>query len=134
MIIVVSCFLQNSILSFILQVFGAKNVTSIIDQRVYSPIFSTCDFYLFTKVKLRLQGKCFGSNEAIKVYSQKKQKATLHFTYLKSMEECALLWRSFIKLNGIYFEGAKINFDENIFLSDSFNNDVYLSHAWTFTI
>lgn len=48
------------------------------------------------------------------------------------MEECALFWHSFIKLNGIYFEGSKISFDENIFFHDSLNNIVYISRAWTF--
>ncbi|KMQ87532.1 mariner mos1 transposase [Lasius niger] len=98
--------------AIIVQEFLAKNTTNVIDQAPYSPDMAPCDFFLFPKLKLPLRGRRFESIDAIKENSQKVLKLIPQSAYEKCMEDWVNRWHSCIALDGAYFEGDKINFNE----------------------
>ncbi|KZC03764.1 hypothetical protein WN55_04220 [Dufourea novaeangliae] len=71
-----------------------------------------CDFFLFPKLKLPLRERRFESIEAIKENSLKELKATPQSAYEQCMKDWVKRWHSCIALDGAYFEGDKINFNE----------------------
>lgn len=98
--------------AIVVQEFLAKNSTHVIDQAPYSPDMVPCNFFLFPKLKLPLRERHFESIEAIKENSLKELKAIPQSVYEKCIEDWVKRWHSCIALDGAYFEGDKINFDE----------------------
>jgi len=56
--------------SLVVRQFLVSAKTTVIPQPPYSPDLATCDFFLFPKMKLKLKGRRFDSNEEIQTESQ----------------------------------------------------------------
>ncbi|UYV72059.1 hypothetical protein LAZ67_9001706 [Cordylochernes scorpioides] len=72
-----------------------------------------CDFFLFGKLKKKLNGKKFQSIEEIKVESKKAMKAIPKTDYQRCFADWKKRWLKCIAANGDYFEGDNLNL-ENI--------------------
>ena len=89
-----------------------RNSLNTIDQPPYSPDLTPSDFYLFPKLKLPLRGTRFDSIKVIKENSQRELKVIPDpeiqgmFRWRKRCHIC-------IASVGAYFEGDKINIDED---------------------
>ncbi|XP_053995846.1 uncharacterized protein LOC128885687 [Hylaeus anthracinus] len=94
----------------------AKHETKVIAQPSYSPDLSSCDFFLFLKLKYPLQGTCHESIEAIKRNSLKELIPAE--AYKKCMKNWINRWHACIGSKGAYFEGD--------------NKDLYLKKKTTF--
>ncbi|XP_043260660.1 uncharacterized protein LOC122402146 [Colletes gigas] len=100
--------------SILVREFLAKNSTNVIEQAPYSSDMALCDFFLFPKLKLPLRGRRFESMEAIKENSQKELKALPSPAFKKCFEDWEKRWRMCIASDGAYFEGDKINLDDQV--------------------
>jgi histone-lysine N-methyltransferase SETMAR len=58
-------------MSFKFSQFLAKNKMTLIPHPPYSPDLASCEFFLFTKLKLRTKGRRFDTNEEIQEESQR---------------------------------------------------------------
>jgi hypothetical protein len=54
------------------QQFLTKNKIAVIPHPPYSPDLATCDFFLFSKMKVKLKGRRFNTLEEIKAESQRE--------------------------------------------------------------
>jgi hypothetical protein len=52
------------------QQFLMKHKMTVIPHPLYSPDLASCDFFLFPKMKLKLKGRQFDTNEEIQAESQ----------------------------------------------------------------
>jgi hypothetical protein len=52
--------------SVLIQQFLAKNKMAVFPQRPFSPDLAPCDFFLFPKMKFKLKGRRFDTNEEIR--------------------------------------------------------------------
>lgn len=84
----------------------------MIDQPPYSPDLTPCDFFLFPKLKLPLRGQRFETLDAIKQSSLNELKAIPLSAYERCMQDWIKRCHRCIGLDGAYFEGDQIHFDE----------------------
>jgi hypothetical protein len=66
-----------------------KNKMAVIPHPPYSPDLAPCDFFLFPKMKLKLKGRQFDTNEKIQAESQR----VLDTLTEKDFEEAFRKWR-----------------------------------------
>lgn len=99
--------------AIIVNEFLAKHSVNIIEQPPYSPDLAPCDFFLFSKLKFPLRGMRFESIDDIKTNATRELKAIPETAYQKCFAEWKKRWHMCIASNGCYFEGDKINLDEN---------------------
>ena len=88
--------------SFKVSQFLAKNNMTVIAHPPYSPDLSPCDFFLFSKLKLRMKGRRFDTIEEI-------QERVLDTIPKKNFQGCFQAWQKrwdrCIRAKGEYFEG-----------------------------
>lgn len=89
--------------------FLTKHATNTISHALYLPDMAPCDFFLFSRLKLSLRGKCFDSLDAIKQNSTKELKSISSSAYEKCDKDWVKCWQLCIASNSAYFEGDKIN-------------------------
>nr|APL98296.1 truncated putative DD34D transposase [Bactrocera tryoni] len=99
--------------AIIVNEFLAKHSTNIIEQAPYSPDMAPCDFFLFSTLKYPLRGTRFDSIEDIKTNSTRELKAIPESAYKKCFDDWKKRWHMCIASNGCYFEGDKINLDDD---------------------
>lgn len=92
--------------------YKAKHSINTIDQPPYSPDLAPSDFFLFPKLKLPLRGRRFETIEAIKQNSLKELKAIPLSAYERCMQDWVKRCHRCIGLDGAYYEGDNIHFDE----------------------
>lgn len=97
----------------IVNAFKAKHSINTIDQAPYSPDLAPCDFFLFPKLKLPLRGTRFDSIPTIKQNATRELNATPTNAYKKCFEDWKKRWHMCIASEGAYFEGDKINIEED---------------------
>ena len=92
--------------------FLTKNKTVIISQPPYSPDQASADFFLFSKLKTPMKGKCFATIEEIKEKSKQELLAIPKSAFHKWFEDRKKRWQKCIIFEGGYFEGNKIIIDK----------------------
>ena len=75
--------------------------------------FGPMRLFLFPKLKLPLRGTRFDSIEAVKENSQRELKAIPDSAYKACFDDWKKRWHMCIASEGAYFEGDKINIDED---------------------
>ena len=85
--------------------FVAKNKIAVIPHPPYSPDLEPCDFFQFSKLKLKLKGSWFDTIEEIQAESQQM----LDTLTEKDLQEVFQKWRRWLDwclhVGGNYFEG-----------------------------
>ncbi|UYV80513.1 hypothetical protein LAZ67_19000396 [Cordylochernes scorpioides] len=94
----------------------AKNNTLMMPKAPYSPDLSTCDFFLFLKLKRPMKGRRYATLDEIKTASKEELKKIFKNDFLKCFEDLKNRWHECIISHGDYFEGDKI--DERNTLED----------------
>ena len=90
-------------MAIIVNEFVAKNATYNIEQPPYSSDMAPADFFLFSKLKLPLQGLRFQSIEL---------KSILENAFKNCFNDLIIRWHKCIISRRPFFEGDKINLDE----------------------
>jgi len=72
---------------------------------MYSPDLAPCDFYLFSKMKLQLKGRCFVSTEEIKAELQQVLNTLTSADFNECFKKWQNRWDRCIQAQGDYFEG-----------------------------
>jgi len=75
--------------SVLTQQFLAKNKIAVIPHPPYSPDLTPCDYFLFPKMKLKLIGRRFDTNEEIQAESQRVLDSLIE----KDFQEAFQKWR-----------------------------------------
>jgi hypothetical protein len=78
---------------------------TIISPPLHSPDLAPCDFVLFLKMKLRLEGRRFDTIEEIQAESQEVLNALTLENFHGCMESWIKRWDRCIHAQGDYFEG-----------------------------
>jgi len=89
-----------------------QNVMNTIPQPPNSPDLAPCDFFLFDQLKKPLRGTRFSSRKEI---IQKSKTALMDIPKIechKCFENCIKRWHKCVAVDGNYFEGDNINFEE----------------------
>ena len=91
--------------SLVVREFLTKNNMTTVPYPAYSPNLSPCDFYLFPKMKLRLNGRCFVSIEEIQAELQQVLNMLMPADFNECFQKWQNRWDRCIQAQGDYFEG-----------------------------
>ena len=83
--------------------FLTSKAIDVVPQPLYSPDLTSCDFFIFTKLKIVLKGRHFGTLEN----TQKSVTNTLKTILVEDLQSCYQKWEQC--LQGNYFEGDNID-------------------------
>jgi transposase len=78
---------------------------TVIPQPPYSPDLAPCDFFLFPKMKLKLKGRRFESNEEIHAESQDVKKMLTQNNFQQRFQSWKSHWVRCMNTEGDYLEG-----------------------------
>ena len=98
--------------AIIVNEFLSKYLTNIIEQPPYSPDMAPADIFLVPKLKLPHRGTRFQSIEDLKENSRRELKSIPENAFKKCFNDWIIRWQKCIILEGVYFEGDKINLDK----------------------
>jgi hypothetical protein len=71
----------------------------------YSPDVAPCDFFVFTKMKLKLKGRRFDTNEEIQAESQRVLDTPTEKNFQEAFKKWRRRWDQCLHAGGNYFEG-----------------------------
>ena len=91
--------------SFKVSQFLSKNNMTVIPHPPYSPDLAPCDFFLFPKLKLRMKGRRFDTNEEIQEESQRVLDTIPKRDFQGCFQAWQKRWDRCIRAKGQYFEG-----------------------------
>jgi len=91
--------------SFKVSQFLAKNNMTVIPHPPYSPDLVPCDVFLFPKLKLRMKGQTFDTNEEIQEESQRVLDTIPKRDFQGCFQARQKHWDRCIHAKGEYFEG-----------------------------
>jgi hypothetical protein len=77
---------------------------AVIPHPLYSPDLATCDFFLFSKIKLRLKGRRFDTSEEIHAESQRVLDTVTEKDFQKAFQKWTRWWDLCLHAGGNYFE------------------------------
>jgi hypothetical protein len=78
---------------------------AVIPHTPYSPDLTTCDFFLFPKMKLKLKGRRFDTIEEIKAESQRVIDTLIEKDFPEAFQKWKGRWGRCLHAGGKYFEG-----------------------------
>jgi hypothetical protein len=78
---------------------------SVIPHSLHSPDLEPCDFFLFPKMKLKLKGRHFVTNEEIQAESQRVLNTLTEKDSQEAFQKWRRLWDRCLHVGGSYFEG-----------------------------
>jgi hypothetical protein len=78
---------------------------AVVPDPPYSPDLAPCDFFLFTKIKLKLEGRRFDTSEVIQAESQRVLDILIEKDFQEAYQKWRSRWDRFINVEGTYFEG-----------------------------
>jgi len=84
--------------------FLAKNKMAVIPHPPYSPDLAPCDFFPFPKIKLKLKGRWFGTNEEIQAESQRVLDTLIEKNFQEVFQKWRRPWDRCLHAGGKYFE------------------------------
>ena len=85
--------------------FLAKNKIAVIPHPLYSPDLAPCDFFLFSKMKLKLKGRRFDTITEIQAETQKVLNTLTEKDFQEAFQKCRRRWDRCLHSGGNYFEG-----------------------------
>ena len=85
--------------------FLAKNKIAVIPHPPYSPDLTTCDFFLFPKMKLKLKGRRFDTITEIQAETQKVLNTLTEKDFQEAFQNWRRRWDRCLHSGGNYFEG-----------------------------
>jgi hypothetical protein len=93
------------------QFFTSTKLT-VIPHPPYSSDLATCEFFLFSKLKLKFKGQCYNDIEEIQTESQNMMKTLMWNAFQKCFRSWKSCWNRCINAKGDYFkeDGANRNF------------------------
>jgi hypothetical protein len=71
----------------------------------YSPDLAPCDFFLFTKMKLKLKGRQFDTVEETQAESQRLLDTVLEKDFQEAFQKWRRWWDRCLHAGGNYFKG-----------------------------
>jgi len=71
----------------------------------YSPDLAPCDFFPFTKMKLKLKGRQFGTVEEIQAESQRVLDTLIEKDFQEAFQKWRRQWDQCLHAGGNYFKG-----------------------------
>jgi hypothetical protein len=74
-------------------------------QQPYSPDLAACDFFLFPKMKLKLKGRPFDTNEEILAESPRVLDTLTEKDFHEAFQKCRRRWDRCLHAGDNYFEG-----------------------------
>jgi len=98
---------DNAHTSLVVTEFLTKNNMTTVPHPGYSPDVAPCDFYVFSKIKLRLKGWRFVSIEETQAESQQVLNTLEDFN--KCVQKWQIRWDSCIQAQCDYFKGDSEN-------------------------
>ena len=87
-----------------IQEFLEKKNIPVLPHPPYSPDLAPCDFYLFSKLKLKLKGHHFGTMENITDELRTLTENDFRYCY----DRCKKRWNHCVTSQGSYFEGDNL--------------------------
>jgi hypothetical protein len=78
---------------------------AVIPHAPYSPDLAPCDFFLFPKMKLKLEGRRFDTIEEIQAESQRVLDTVTEKDFQEAFQKCRSRWDRCVHAGGNYFEG-----------------------------
>jgi histone-lysine N-methyltransferase SETMAR len=78
---------------------------TVIPHSPYSPDLEPCDLFLFQKMKLKLKGRRFDTNEEIQAELQRMLDTLKEKEYQKAFQKWRRRWDRCLYFGGNYFEG-----------------------------
>ena len=87
------------------QQFVAKNKIAVIPHPLYSPDLAPCDFFLFSKMKLKLKGRRFDTITEIQAETQKVLNTLTEKDFQEAFQKWRRWWDRCLHSGGNYFEG-----------------------------
>jgi len=91
--------------------FLTNNETNTIQQPSNSPDMALCGFFLFDRVKKPLRGTRFNSRKEV-MEKSKTALMAIPTEFQKCFESWIKRWHKCVAVDGEYFEGDNITFDE----------------------
>jgi hypothetical protein len=82
-----------------------KNKLAVIPHPPYSPDLALCDFFLFSKMKLKLKGRRFDTTEEIQAESQRVLDTLIEKDFQEASQKWSGRWDRCLRAGGNYFEG-----------------------------
>lgn len=95
--------------SLLVNDFLAKTKTTVLPHPPYSPDLAPCDFFLFTELARRLQGRRFQSSDEVKCASQAEIKDMAKNGFQTCFDELYRRWQKCVVAQGSYFEGGCVS-------------------------
>ena len=90
----------------------AKNEINTIQQPPDSPDLAPCDFFLFGRLKKPLSGTRYSTRDEVMGKSKMALMAIPQTDYKKCFEDWIKRWHMCVAVDGEYFEGNNIDYDE----------------------
>jgi len=78
---------------------------AVILQPLYSPNLAPCNFFLFPKMKLKLKGHRFDTNEEIQAKSKRVPDTLTEKDFQEAFQKWRRWWDGYLHAGGNYFEG-----------------------------
>jgi len=78
---------------------------AVIPHPPYSPDLAPCDFFLFSKMKLKLKGRQFDTIEKIQAESQRVLDTLIEKDFQEASQKLRRRWDRCLHVGGNYFEG-----------------------------
>jgi len=92
-------------MSVLTQKFLAKNKMAVIPHPLYSPDLAPCEFFLFSKMKLKLKGRRFDTIEETHTESQRVLDTLIEKDFQEAFQKWRRWWDRCLHAGGNYFEG-----------------------------
>ena len=90
----------------------AKSETNTIQQPPISRDLAPCDFFLFGRLKKPLRGTRYNTRDEVMEKSKMALMAILQTDYEKCFQDWIKHWHKCVAVDGEYFEGDNIDYDE----------------------
>jgi hypothetical protein len=78
---------------------------AVIPHPPYSPDSALCDFFLFSKLKLKLKGRRFYTSEEIQSETQRVLETLTEKDFQEALQKCKRRWDRCLHAGGKYCEG-----------------------------
>jgi len=78
---------------------------AVIPHPTYSSDLAPCDFFLFTKMKLKLKGRQFDTTEEIQAESQRVLDTLIEKEFQEVFQKWRRWWDRCLHVEGNYFKG-----------------------------
>jgi hypothetical protein len=112
------------------QEFLAKNKMAVVPHAPYSPDVAPCDFFLFSKMKIKLKGRRFDTVEEIQAETQTALKTLTKKDFQDAFQKWQKRWDRCARPQEGYFEGGYAAPKSR----SSFCRTLYINSKWGWVV